>query len=82
MKIAAQTAVTFVSRLAGPALPKSAWLDVLPPKLEPRLAPLPECRSTERTRTTLTVIWITIAAVNIGSLLYGKARNMPDEFYI
>jgi hypothetical protein len=70
MKIAAHAAVIFVSIPAGPALPKSAWLEVLPPKLDPRLAPFPELRSTETTSTTLTNIWITIATVNINFLLY------------
>jgi len=64
--------VIFVSIVAGPALPKSVWLEA-PPKVDPMDAPLPTWRSTAIIIMMLAITWIIVVIVaNMGLLAYVK----------
>jgi hypothetical protein len=54
MNRTAAPVVILVKKPAAPGLPKMVWL--APPKAAPIEAPFPACRSTMRTRATLTKI--------------------------
>jgi hypothetical protein len=61
MNTTATAVVIFPSRVPGPELPKSVWLE--PPKAAPMLAPLPRWSSTMMIRKIQTMTWIMLIKI-------------------
>jgi len=61
MNTTATPVVIFPSRVPGPELPKSVWLE--PPKAAPMLAPLPRWSSTMITNRKQTKMWMMLIKI-------------------